>query len=351
MAQDASGWGSCPVTIGAYDHVVLGHGSGGRLSHELVNGVFLPAFRNETLAKLEDQATVELGTQALAMTTDAFVVRPLFFPGGDIGSLAVHGTVNDLAVGGAVPRWLTASFILEEGLPLATLKRIVESMRRACEAANVEIVAGDTKVVERGKGDGVFITTTGVGVVPPGPRRSVSGARPGDSVIVSGTLGDHGITILSAREGMALASDLVSDSAALTPLVRAMLEVCSEVRCMRDPTRGGLASALNEIASASRAGIRLDEDALPVRREVAGACELLGLDPLYVANEGKLVAVVPREHAARLLGAMKAHPLGRDAACVGEVVEDHPGKVTLRSSAGGARLVLMLAGEQLPRIC
>jgi hydrogenase expression/formation protein HypE len=345
-------FGSCPVRVGQYEHVVLGHGSGGKLSHELVSGIFLPAFHNDTLARLEDQATVTLpGGTRLAITTDSFVVRPLFFPGGDVGSLAVHGTLNDLAVGGATPEWLTAAFILEEGFPLADLRRISESMRKACDEAGVRIVAGDTKVVERGKGDQVFINTTGVGIVPNGCALSVRGARPGDQVLVSGMLGDHGIAVLSKREGISFDTELESDSANLTPLVRRMLEVCPEVRVMRDPTRGGLASALNEIAVASDVGIELDEKAIPIRGEVASACELLGLDPLYVANEGKLVAIVPKEHADQLLVAMRAHPLGRHAARVGQVVDDHRKLVTLRSRVGGTRLVSMLSGEQLPRIC
>jgi len=287
----------------------------------------------------------------VAFTTDSFVVRPLFFPGGDIGRLAVHGTVNDLAVGGARPMYLSAAFILEEGLPLVDLQRIVASMRAACREAGVALVTGDTKVVDRGKGDGVFITTSGIGLVPEGRSLSIHAARPGDRILVSGTLGDHGIAIMSVREGLEFETVLESDTASLAGLTEAILEACPSTRCMRDPTRGGLSSALNELAAASRVGVELDEAAVPLRPEVRGACEMLGLDPLYVANEGKLIAVVPPEDAERVLAAMRAHPLGRNAALIGEVVAGHPGMVILRSRVGGERVVTLLAGEQLPRIC
>jgi hydrogenase expression/formation protein HypE len=366
--RDPAGFGSCPVPKSRYERVLLGHGSGGRLSAELIQGVFLPAFGNPVLAALEDQATLECGLRIadcgiegnaagshsalrIAFTTDSFVVRPLFFPGGDIGKLAVHGTVNDLAVGGAIPQFLSAAFILEEGLPLEDLKRIAASMRAACDAAGVRIVTGDTKVVDRGKGDGVFITTTGIGLVPEGRRLSIRNARPGDAVLVSGTLGDHGIAILSVREGLEFETILESDSAALNGLTEAILAACPETRCMRDPTRGGLSSTLNELAAASGVGVELNEAAIPLRHEVRGACEMLGLDPLYVANEGKLVAVVPPEAAGRVLAAMQGHPLGRDAAIIGSVVAGRRGLVTLRSVVGGERVVSMLSGEQLPRIC
>ena len=319
------------------------------------------------LDALEDQATLDLFATAdvgssngnghrpamprLAFTTDSFVVRPLFFPGGNIGQLAVHGTINDLAVGGATPRFLSAAFILEEGFPIDDLRRIVASMRDACREADVLLVTGDTKVVDRGSADGLFITTAGIGLVPAGRRLSISSARPGDRIIVSGTIGDHGIAIMSVREGIEFETVLESDTAPLGDLTRAMLEGCPAIRAMRDPTRGGVSSSLNELAAASRVGVRLEESALPIRAEVRGACELLGLDPLYVANEGKLLAVVPPDDAEHVLGVMRSHPLGRNAAVIGEVVADHPGMVVMRSMIGGERVVAMLAGEQLPRIC
>ncbi len=348
---------TCPTPLTNHEHILLGHGSGGRLTAELIQRLFVPAFGNEVLAALEDQATVSLhgdnGVKAprIAFTTDAFVVRPIFFPGGDIGRLAVHGTVNDLAVGGARPLFLSAAFILEEGLPLSDLKRIVASMRAACDEAGVALVTGDTKVVDRGKGDQVFITTSGIGVVPEGRSLSISAARPGDRILVSGTIGDHGIAIMSVREGIEFETVLESDTASLADLTRVMLEVCPRIRCMRDPTRGGLSSALNELAAASRVGVELSEAAIPIRPEVHAACEMLGLDPLYVANEGKLIAVCPPADADRLLDAMRNHPLGRNAADIGAVVADHAGMVLMRSVIGGERVVAMLAGEQLPRIC
>jgi hydrogenase expression/formation protein HypE len=285
------------------------------------------------------------------VTTDAFVVRPIFFPGGDIGSLAIHGTVNDLAVGGARPLAITAAFILEEGLLLGNLKRIVESMRRACDQAGVSIVAGDTKVVDRGKADQIFITTTGVGIVPAGRRLSIHAAQPGDCIVLSGTIGDHGIAILSVREGLDFETVLESDSASVVELANIVLAASPDVRCMRDPTRGGLASALNELAEASRVGVKIRESTIPLRPEVRAACEILGLDPLHVANEGKLIAAVPAADADRVVAALRAHPLGRDAVAIGTVVAEHPGMVTLRSLVGGERVVSMLTGEQLPRIC
>jgi hydrogenase expression/formation protein HypE len=333
----------------------LGHGSGGRLSADLLRAVFLPAFGNEILSRLEDQAIlsmrVDRDAARLAFTTDSFVVRPLFFPGGDIGRLAVHGTVNDLAVGGARPLWLSAAFILEEGLDLSDLRRIVASMREACADAGVVLVTGDTKVVDRGKGDQLFITTSGIGLVPEGRSLSVASAMAGDCVLVSGTIGDHGMAIMSVREGLEFETVLESDTAPLNGLVEAMLEACPTVRCMRDPTRGGVSSALCEIAAASKVGIRLSESALPIRHEVRGACEILGLDPLYVANEGKLLAFVPEPEASRLLNVMRSHPRGKDSAIIGTVVADHPGTVVLRSVIGGERMVTLLSGEQLPRIC
>lgn len=351
--------GTCPLPQLRSEHILLGHGSGGKLTSDLIQRLFVPGFGDNTLAALEDQATVNLGVKGgnglkaprVAFTTDAFVVRPLFFPGGDIGRLAVHGTVNDLAVGGALPLFLSAAFILEEGLPLADLQKIVVSMRRACDEAGVALVTGDTKVVDRGKGDGVYITTSGIGLMPEGRSLSIHNARPGDRLLVSGTLGDHGIAIMSVREGLEFETLLESDTAPLTSLTDAVLESCPDTRCMRDPTRGGLSSALNELAAASRVGVVLDEAAIPLRPEVKGACEMLGLDPLYVANEGKLIAVVPPQDADGVLAAMRALPLGKDAAIIGRVVADHPGMVILRSRVGGERVVTLLTGEQLPRIC
>lgn len=340
----------CPVP-GGYDHVVLGHGGGGRLTDELVRTIFLPALGNAVLDALEDQATLALEGGRIAITTDAFVVRPLFFPGGDIGRLAVCGTVNDLAVGGAIPRWLTASFILEEGLPLETLARAVSSMRRAADEAGVLVVAGDTKVVDRGKGDGIFVSTSGVGIVPPGVELSASRARPGDRVIVSGTLGDHGVAILSVREGLAFESEIESDCAPLGGLARALLDACPGVRAMRDPTRGGLAAVLHELARASSVSFTIDERAIPLRDDVRGACELFGLDPLHVASEGRLVAIVDPAHADSALSALRAHPLGERAAIVGEVKERSAVAVGIRSVLGETRVVASLSGELLPRIC
>jgi hydrogenase expression/formation protein HypE len=351
---DITAFAACPLPMNNYDRVLLGHGSGGTLSSDLIRQIFLPAFNNPTLQALEDQAIVSLNGPAsprLAFTTDSFVVKPLFFPGGDIGKLAVHGTVNDLAVGGAIPLFLSAAFILEEGLPIQDLKRIVASMRAACERAGVSLVTGDTKVVDRGKGDQVFITTSGVGRVPEGRSLSIRNARPGDHVLVSGTLGDHGVAIMSVREGIEFETVLESDSAPLTDLVRNMLDTSPTIRCMRDPTRGGLSSSLNELAEASHVGVRLRENAIPVKSEVKAACEMLGLDPLYVANEGKLMVVASPNDSERLLQAMRNHPLGKDAAIVGQIVEDHPAMVVMESLVGGERVVTMLAGEQLPRIC
>jgi len=346
--------GSCPAPFTQYDRVLLGHGSGGRLSADLIHRLFLPAFDNEVLARLDDQAVCSLLPHAdvrIAFTTDSFVIQPIFFPGGDIGRLAVHGTVNDLAMGGATPLFLSAAFILEEGLPIADLRRIVTSMREACDAAGVTLVTGDTKVVDRGKGDQIFITTSGVGVVPRDRTLSASSCQPGDRILVSGTIGDHGIAIMSVREGIEFETTLESDTASLAGLTRVMLDACPQIRCMRDPTRGGVSSALHELAAASNVGMTLQEAALPIRAEVRGACEILGLDPLYVANEGKLLAVVPADEADRLLAVVRAHPLGHDAAIIGDIVADHRGMVVMRSLVGGTRVVTMLAGEQLPRIC
>lgn len=342
---------SCPAPLPAKDKILLGHGSGGKLSAELIRDVFLPALSNPALARLDDQAIVNINGQRLAITTDSFVVKPLFFPGGNIGSLAVHGTVNDLAMGGAQPLFLSAAFIIEEGFSMEELRRVVDSMNCAAVAAGVQVVTGDTKVVEKGKGDGLFINTTGIGVVPDGVEMSADRARPGDKVLLSGSIGDHGIAILAQREGLEFETTIQSDSAALHTLVADMLQVTREIRCMRDPTRGGLSSTLNEIAEQSRVGIELEEHAIPVREEVRGACELLGLDPLYVANEGKLIAIVAPGAADKLLQAMRRHPLASEAQIIGSVKDANPGLVTMRTGLGTTRIVDMLAGDQLPRIC
>lgn len=335
--------------------VDMNHGAGGRASAQLVAELFARAFDNEFLAQGDDGALLPLPPpgQRLVVSTDTHVISPLFFPGGDIGSLAVHGTVNDVAMMGARPVALTAGFVLEEGFALADLACIVESMAAAARAAGVPVVAGDTKVVERGKGDGVFVTTTGIGFVPAGRAVGGANARAGDAVLVSGTLGDHGVAVLSKRESLAFETEITSDSAALNGLVEALFAAlpAPAVHVLRDPTRGGLATTLNEIAQQSAAGIVLDEAALPVREQVAGACELLGLDPLYVANEGKLVAIVDAAHADAALASLRAHPLGREAARIGEVVADPHRFVQMRTRFGGRRMVDWLTGEQLPRIC
>jgi hydrogenase expression/formation protein HypE len=341
----------CPVPLRDYPHIVLGHGSGGRLSSELIQHLFLPLFDNPALAGLNDQAVLDVNGLRLAFTTDSFVVQPLFFPGGNIGSLAVHGTINDLAVSGAQPLFLSAGFILEEGLAMDDLGNIATAMANACRAANVQLVTGDTKVVDKGSGDGVFINTAGIGVVPDGVDIAADRARPGDVVLVSGTIGDHGMAIMSVREGLTFETELVSDSAPLHTLIAAMLDVTPDIHCLRDATRGGVAAVLNELATSSDVGMALDETAIPVRPAVMAACEMLGMDPLYVANEGKLVAVVPAEHAGAVLDAMQQHPLGQDAAIIGQVVDDHPGMVVAQTAIGGRRVVDMPLGEILPRIC
>jgi len=342
---------TCPAPINVRDRIILGHGSGGRLSADLLRDVFLPLFSNPVLDRLDDQAILEVGGSRIAFTTDSFVVKPLFFPGGDIGSLAVHGTVNDLAMGGAQPLFLSAAFILEEGFPMEALRRIAASLAEAARAAGVTVVTGDTKVVEKGKGDGLFINTTGIGLIPEGVRMSASQALPGDRVLLSGPIGDHGIAILAQREGLEFDTEIRSDSAALHELVAAMLEVTNEIRCLRDPTRGGLSSALNEIAGQAGVCIQIEETRIPIRDEVRGACELLGLDPLYVANEGKLVAIVAPEAAEAVLAAMRKNELGQESSIIGTVGEKRAGLVTMRTAFGSTRIVDLLAGDQLPRIC
>ncbi len=342
---------SCPLPLRDHDRIILGHGGGGKLSAELVDHLFLPAFHNETLAGLADAAVLPSEPGRLAISTDSFVVRPRFFPGGSIGELAVNGTVNDVAMSGGTPIALTAGFILEEGLPMEELGEVAERMGAAARAAGVRIVTGDTKVVDRGHGDGIYINTTGLGWIPEGVDIRPERARPGDAVLVSGTLGDHGMAIMSVREGLEFGSPIESDTAALHRMVAAMLEVTREVHVLRDPTRGGLAASLCEIALASDTGMSIDERLLPVRPEVAAACEILGMDPLHVANEGKLVALVPEEHADAVLEAMRSDPAGGAAVRIGSVTEEHPGIVTARTGIGGRRIVDRQVGEQLPRIC
>ena len=342
---------SCSLPISDYKEIVLAHGSGGRLSHRLIDQIILPQFRNELLEPLHDGAIFSLGSGRIAFSTDSYVVSPIFFPGGDIGKLAVHGTVNDLAMCGARPRYLSVGFILEEGLPMEDFWRIVQSMRAAADAAGVLLVTGDTKVVDRGKADKIFINTAGVGVVPDGVEIHPTRAQVGDKILISGEVAVHGIAIMSVREGLEFESEIASDSAALNGLVEEILRVCPDVHVLRDPTRGGVTSSVTEIALSAKVGIHLNEAAVPISEEVKGACEILGLDPLYVANEGKLIAVVPAEEAESVLAAMRAHSLGKDAAIIGEVVAAHPGFVTMKTRVGGMRVVDMLSGEQLPRIC
>lgn len=345
-----------PAPPAAEGTITLAHGAGGRAMRDLIEEVLLETFANPHLSALDDQARLAMPDMAqrgarLAFTTDSYVVDPLFFPGGDIGTLAVNGTVNDLAVGGARPCYLSCGLIIEEGLPLETLRRVAQSMKRAADAAGVTIVTGDTKVVPRGGADKLFISTAGVGVIPPGRELSPRLARPGDAILVSGFIGDHGAAIVDARGELALECRIETDSQPLNGLVEAMLEACPAVRCLRDATRGGVATVLNEFAQASGTAMRIEERALPIREEVRGICEILGLDPLYLANEGRLVAVVPGGSAETVLSAMRAHPAGREAAIVGEVLQGPPGTVTLATGFGGERIVDMLVGEQLPRIC
>ena len=343
---------TCATPIATHDRVVLGHGSGGKLSNALVRDRFLPHFSSNALRQLGDAAVVSLGQDRIAVSTDTFVVSPLEFPGGNIGTLAINGTVNDLAMMGAQPCYLTAGFVLEEGLPFDVLDRIVAAMANAARIAGVQLIAGDTKVVERGKGDGMFINTTGIGLVDDDFRPSPSRVSPGDVIIVSGPIGVHGMTILSTREGLEFSGDLASDTACLYPLVRALRDATEgEVSALRDPTRGGVASTLNEIAAASGVGMVIEEDAAPIPAPVAGACEMLGLDPLYVANEGSFVAFVPSARADKAVAALREHPLGRHACRIGSVVADHPRTVVMKTRMGGTRIVDLLPGDQLPRIC
>ncbi|MBF0526278.1 MAG: hydrogenase expression/formation protein HypE [Deltaproteobacteria bacterium] len=333
------------------EYITLDHGSGGIATHQLISRLFLPEFKNDWLAPLDDSAVFELNGLRVAFTTDSYTVKPIFFPGGDIGSLCIHGTVNDLAVMGARPLYLSAGLIVEEGFPIDDLQTIAASMSAAAAEAGVSIVTGDTKVVSRGQADGVFINTAGLGTIPEGVKVSGALAEPGDDVLVSGPMGDHGTAVLLTREGLVFDSPIRSDSAPLNGLIAAILQVTKNIHVFRDPTRGGLATTLNEIALASRVGIRLAEELIPVRPEVAAACELLGLDPLYVANEGRLIVIAPHSETAAILPAMQQHSYGVGATVIGTVTADHPGRVSMKTTIGGTRLVDMLVGEPLPRIC
>lgn len=341
----------CPIPIDQYPNVLLAHGGGGKLTHQLIEDLFIPAFGNTLLGSRHDGAVFRVPSQQLAFTTDSYVVRPLFFPGGDIGTLAVNGTVNDLAMCGARPLYLSAGFIIEEGLPMETLWRVVQSMAVAAKEADVQLVTGDTKVVDRGKGDGVFINTAGIGMVESGQTIAPAQVKPGDAVILSGDIGRHGIAIMAVREGLEFESTILSDCAPLSGVVLPLLAGGAEVHCLRDLTRGGLASSLIEIAEAARVHVEIEEAQISLLPDVQGACELLGFDPLYVANEGRFVAFVPARDAERALGLIRSHPLGSQAAIVGTVKDGNPGLVTLRSRIGGTRIVDMISGEQLPRIC
>ncbi|WP_037907822.1 hydrogenase expression/formation protein HypE [Actinacidiphila yeochonensis] len=348
--MDFSGW-TCPAPLRDQPHIVMGHGGGGALSAELVEHVFAPAFGGAALAQLGDSAVLALGGARLAFSTDSYVVRPLFFPGGSIGDLAVNGTVNDLAMSGARPAYLSCGFILEEGVATATVAEVARALGEAARVAGVEVATGDTKVVEAGHGDGVYINTAGIGLVPEGVDIRPQRAVPGDVVLLSGPVGAHGVAIMSVREGLEFGVDVRSDTAPLNGLVEAVLGATKDVHVLRDPTRGGLAASLNEIAAASGVGVAVRERDVPVPPEVANACAILGLDPWYVANEGRMVAFVPREHADAVLAAMRAHPMGAQAAVIGECVEEHPGMVVARTGLGGTRVVDLPLGEQLPRIC
>jgi hydrogenase expression/formation protein HypE len=342
---------ACPLPISDYPEIVLAHGSGGKLTQQLIQEIVLPQFRNELLEPLHDGAIFSLGSARLAFSTDSFVVSPIFFPGGDIGKLAVNGTVNDIAMCGARPLYLSAGFILEEGIPIEDFWRVVSSMRDAAAKAGVTLVTGDTKVVDRGKADKIFINTSGIGVVLEGVNIHPGKARSGDKIILSGQIAVHGMSIMSVREGLEFETQIVSDTAPLNGLVDTILATTANVHVLRDPTRGGITSALTEIAQTAGVGIALNEAQIPISEEVKGACEILGLDPLYVANEGKLLAIVPAAAADGVLATMQAHPLGVNAAIIGEVIDEHPGFVTMKTRVGGTRVVDMLSGEQLPRIC
>ena len=348
---DLSSGFSCPLPITDYKNILLAHGGGGKLSHELIKNIFAAQFHTELLGPLHDGAAFSVGNTRFAFSTDSYVINPIFFPGGDIGTLAVNGTVNDLSMCGARPLYLSSAFIIEEGLPMEDLWRVVLSMEAAVNAAGVQLITGDTKVVDRGKGDKVFINTSGIGIIPDGIDISPRNVAPGDKILVSGTIADHGIAIMSVREGLEFETQIESDCAPLNGLVESMVAASKEIHVLRDPTRGGVASVLNEIAESAAIGMSITEDLIPVSEEVMGACEILGFDPLYVANEGKLLAFVAPSAAENVLAAMRAHPLGKNSVMIGEVVAEHPGTVIMKTRIGGSRVVDMLSGEQLPRIC
>ncbi|KAB2878573.1 hydrogenase expression/formation protein HypE [bacterium] len=341
----------CPIPISEYEKVLLAHGGGGTLSHQLIQKLFFSQFDSPLLHAEHDGAIFEAGGNRFAFSTDSYVVQPIFFPGGDIGDLAVNGTVNDLAMCGAKPLYMSAGFILEEGFPMEDLWKVVLSMKRAAEKAGVQIVTGDTKVVDKGKGDKIFINTSGIGIIDKGINISPLNAKIGDVILLNGRIADHGIAIMSAREGLTFETTVESDTAALNGLVEAMFSVTKNIHVLRDPTRGGIASAVNEIAVTANIGIHIEEDKISITEEVKGACEILGLDPLYIANEGKLLALIAQEDAEKVLNAMRAHPLGKDTRIIGKVVSEHPKNVVMKTSIGSLRIVDMLSGEQLPRIC
>jgi hydrogenase expression/formation protein HypE len=348
---DLSSGFACPLPIAEYKNVLLAHGGGGKLSHQLIRKMFATQFKNDILEPLHDGAILSIGNKRLAFSTDSYVINPIFFPGGDIGSLAVNGTVNDIAMCGAHPCYLSSAFIIEEGFPMEDLWRVVLSMEKAARLAGVKLVTGDTKVVDRGKGDKIFINTSGIGIIPDGVEIGPTRTKPGDKIILSGSIGEHGIAIMSVREGLEFETQIESDCAPLHTLVESMLATSKGIHVLRDPTRGGVASVLNEIAESAQVGISIMEESIPVSEEVSGACEILGFDPLYVANEGKLIAFVSPDTADKVLAIMRSHPLGKNSVIIGEVTADHPSTVVMKTRIGGSRVVDMLSGEQLPRIC
>ncbi len=341
----------CPIPKSEYDKILLAHGGGGSLSHQLISKMFLPQFDNELLNAQHDSAIFTVGKNKFAFTTDSYVIQPIFFPGGDIGELAVNGTINDLAVSGAKPLYITTAFIIEEGLPIDNLWKIVLSMKEAAKKAGVLIVTGDTKVVERGKGDKIFINTSGIGIVEEGIDISPKNCREGDVIIINGSIADHGIAIMSARERLAFETEIISDTAPLNDLIRSVLSASKNVHVMRDPTRGGVASTLKEIAMTAQMGIEIDEAKIPIKEEVKGACEILGFDPLYIANEGKVIIFAAKEDEKKILSVMRAHQFGKESIVIGKVVKEHPGTVVMKTIIGSTRVVEMITGEQLPRIC